>query len=383
MPSRRKITGLVEQIENGKIVYWLDFSYRDDNGKLRRKRERIGTNKKEALYALSVRTAQKTQGEWWKIRKQEQILFRDFAEEFLEKHARLKRSYRRFQGIVKTLNQYFGDCLLHNVTAESIENFRRQRLDLGKAKATTNRELACLKTMYSKALLWDKTEKNPTAKVKLLQEENERIRYLSNDEQEKLILACKKSEAPHLYPIVMTALNTGMRLGEILNLRWCDIDLRNGFIHIEKSKSGKRRDVPMNNRLIEIFKYGIKKPNTEYVFCDDFGKSFTTIRRSFKTALKRAGISNFTFHSLRHDFACHALMAGGDIYTISKILGHSSVLVTQKYAHYIPSLAKKTVELLGRFHTMNDKTNDSLMTLEPKTEVVDRLENIKNILKNR
>lgn len=371
MPSRREITGLDVRDEKGnkvgpdykgKKVYWVDYTYRAD-GRKKRKREKIGTSKKMALDVLAKRTTQIKEGKWWEIQKQKEIYFGDFAQEFLERHSRIKRSFRRDEGIVKILNKHFGDKLLHRITPLMVEDYRKIRLDEDRAKATVNREVACLKCMFNKAILWDKAKENPVAKVQLFKEDNMIVRYLTEDERGSLLKACKLSAATHLYPIVIVALNTGMRKGEILNLRWRDIDLANKFIHIETSKSGKRRDIPMNDLLTETLKYGIKSPGSEYVFCDEKGEPFTRLDRSFKTALRRAGIRNFRFHDCRHTFSSYWMMSGGDIYKLSKILGHSSVKVTERYAHLSPDYGKDTIESLGR---RMSKTNDTLMTLKPK-----------------
>jgi len=384
MPPRREIPGLDVRDEQGrkvgpdykgKKIYWIDYTYRAD-GRKKRKREKIGTSKKLALDVLAKRTTQIKEGKWWQIEKQKEIYFGDFSQEFLERHSRNKRSFRRDEGIVKILNNRFGDKLLHRITPLMVEDYRKIRLDEGRAKATVNREVACLKCMFNKATLWDKAKENPVAKVQLFKEDNMIVRYLTDDERERLLKACKISTATHLYPIVIVALNTGMRKGEILNLRWRDIDLANRFIHIETSKSGKRRDIPMNDLLTETLKYGIKKPGSEYVFCDENGEPFTRLDRSFKTALKRAGIRSFRFHDCRHTFSSYWMMSGGDIYKLSQILGHSTVKVTERYAHLSPDYGRDTIELMGRHMS---KTNDTWMTLGQKNTAETNSETIEKI----
>ena len=255
MPPRREIQGLDVRDEEGrkvgpdykgKKVYWVDYTYRAD-GRKKRKREKIGTSKKMALDVLAKRTTQAKEGKWWEIEKQKEVYFSDFAQEFLERHSRIKRSFRRDEGIVKILNKHFGDKFLHRITPVMVEDYRKIRLAENRAKATVNREIACLKCMLNKAILWGKAKENPVTKVRLFKEDNTIVRYLSGDQKQRLLNACKISDASHLYPIVILALNTGMRKGEILSLRWRDVDLVNKFIHIETSKSGKRRDIPMND----------------------------------------------------------------------------------------------------------------------------------------
>jgi integrase len=214
-------------------------------------------------------------------------------------------------------------------------------------------------------------------KVKLFQENNTIVRYLDDDERRRLLKACRLSQATHLYPIGIVALNTNMGKAEILNLRWRDIDFANGFIHIEGSKSGKRKDIPMNKLLTETLKYGIKRPNSEYVFSDEEGKPFTKLETSFRTALKRAGIKNFRFHDLRHTFASYLVMAGVNIYRVSKLLGHSSVRVTERYCHLSPEYSKAAVGVLER-----RMATDTLWTLTDSTEVAENRQS-ENILENK
>ena len=389
MPPRREIQGLDMRDEKGrkvgpdykgKKVYWVDYTYRAD-GRKKRKREKIGTSKKLALDVLAKRTTQIKEGKWWEIEKQKEIYFGDFSQEFLERHSRNKRSFKRDKGIMKILNSHFGDKFLHRITPLMVEDYKKIRLGEHRAKGTVNREVACLKCMFNKAILWGKAKENPVTKVQLFKEDNTIVRYLSEDEKQRLLNACKISDASHLYSIVILALNSGMRKGEILNLRWQDIDLVNRFIHIETSKSGKRRDIPMNVLLTETLKSSkieFDRTQDEYVFCDNSGKPFTRLDRSFKTSLRRAGIRNFRFHDCRHDFASYWMMNGGDIYTLSKILGHSTVKVTERYAHLSADYGRDTIELMGRHM---DKTNDILMTLGQKKTAQETSEESKEIEK--
>jgi len=139
----------------------------------------------------------------------------------------------------------------------------------------------------------------------------------------------------------------------------------------------------MNVLLTETFKSSkieFERTQDEYVFCDDSGKPFTRLDRSFKTALRRAGIRNFRFHDCRHTFSSYWMMSGGDIYKLSKILGHSSVKVTERYAHLSPDYGKDTIESLGR---RMSKTNDTLMTLGPKNTAEANFEELEKIKKHR
>ncbi|MFN3467616.1 MAG: site-specific integrase, partial [Candidatus Brocadiales bacterium] len=128
-----------------------------------------------------------------------------------------------------------------------------------------------------------------------------------------------------LKPIVITALNTGMRLGEILSLKWEQVDLCHGFILLDRTKSGDRREIPINTTLRTVFEAIPHGPESEYVFADRNGRHYKSVNNSFPTACKKAGIHGFRFHDLRHTFASHLAMAGTDLISIKELLGHRDI----------------------------------------------------------
>lgn len=141
---------------------------------------------------------------------------------------------------------------------------------------------------------------------------------------------------PHLRPIVETALLTGMRKEELLSLKWEQIN--HGLIHLSKTKSGNPWHLPISGRLVEIFQQlrhqnHLKSP---YVFCDGQGRRFNTVKRSFATACRKAEISDFRFHDLRHTFTSHLIMRGANLKTVQELLGHSDIKMTMRYAHLCP-----------------------------------------------
>ncbi len=187
--------------------------------------------------------------------------------------------------------------------------------------------------------------------VKQLPVSNNRARYLTVDEIPELIKSCE----PHLQPIVQLAINTGMRRGEILSLQWeQNIDLRHGYITLDKSKNGEGRTIPINDTLRGVLQSLTRRLDVPYVFFDpETGKPYKTLKRSFRTALRRAGIRNAVFHTLRHTFASHLVMSGVDITTVSKLLGHKSLQMTLRYSHLAPNHIKNAVNILDS--TINQK----------------------------
>ena len=186
----------------------------------------------------------------------------------------------------------------------------------------------------------------------MLPENNRRLRYLSKEECDRLVKAC----APHLRPVVITALNTGMRRGEILGLTWDRVDLQNSLILLDITKNGERREIPINSTLRETFKGLVRRLDNPHVFYDPAtGKRLQDVKRSFSTALRRAKILDFHFHDLRHTFASHAVMAGVDLTTLKELLGHKTLTMTLRYSHLAPGHKVAAVELLDS--ALNGKTN--------------------------
>jgi integrase len=180
-----------------------------------------------------------------------------------------------------------------------IEKYRAERLKIGVSKSTVNRELTIMKKMYNLAIDWNLANENPVAKVKLFSEKGtEKARILAHAEEAALI-----AESPdYLRPILIVAVNTGMRRGEILNLKWSQVDLGSGLIRVEQTKSGHMRFIPINDQARGALREA-QGQNTAsvYVFPNPrTGMPFTEARKSFKAACQRAGISDLRFHDLRH-----------------------------------------------------------------------------------
>jgi integrase len=177
-------------------------------------------------------------------------------------------------------------------------------------------------------------------KAKQLPENNRRLRFLSSEEALSLIDACGKNKNGepimdlHLQRIVITALNTGMRREEVLSLEWDKhIDLRHGFILLDKTKNSERRQVPISPMLRETFSGIVRRVDVPFVFHDREGKRYRDVKTAFHAALKRAKLGDFRFHDLRHTFASLLVMGGVDLATVKELLGHKDFKMTLRYAH--------------------------------------------------
>ena len=202
--------------------------------------------------------------------------------------------------------------------------------------------MTCLKTIFNKAVEWGKIHKNPAKNIKKLKERNHRLRYLTKEEIKNLYNA----SADHLRPILIVALNTGMRKSEILNLKWEDIDFHQKIIYIMNTKNNEKREIPINQVVFDSLLKVKKHPDSPYVFCNKDGKPYGDVKTAFWHARKRAGIKNFRFHDLRHTFASHLVMAGVDLNTVKELLGHKDIKMTLRYAHLSPDYKRRAVETL-------------------------------------
>jgi integrase len=193
-------------------------------------------------------------------------------------------------------------------------------------------------------------EDNILRKVSKLKEPRGRVRYFSDEERERFLLACKESHNSDLYNAVILALSTGGRKNEIWGLSWKDVDLKNGFITFEETKNDEPRSVPLQGHALELMLKRSKVPriDTDLVFPSrvDQQKHFD-FRRPFQMALKTAQIEDFRWHDLRHCAASYLVMAGVDMRTVAEILGHKTLQMTQRYTHLSPEHLKDAVSKMN------------------------------------
>ena len=232
-----------------------------------------------------------------------------------------------------------------------------------------------------------KATDNPMTKVKSFKVPDKRTRYLEKEEIGRLLSHC----CEHLKPIVIVALHTGMRKGEILGLKWHDIDIKRNIIHLYDTKNGEKRELPMNEIVQKTIIGVLKNPESQYVFCNKDNKPYANVRKSFFTACVGAGIikfskqgkktiilepkgARFRFHDLRHTFASQLVMSGVDLNTVRELLGHKSIEMTLRYSHLSSDHRKRAVDILGKrmnaFWTLEDKNKKS-----EKLYISDILEN--------
>jgi integrase len=268
---------------------------------------------------------------------------------FLENHAKPNKAYESWQHDASKagyLNGLFGDKKLVDFTPLDIQGMRRILSENGLCSRTADRYHALVKSIFNKMIIWQKYEGfNPANGVRLKREHNAHIRFLSSEE---IQLLESRLRSTNLYPYFIGALHTGMRRGELCSVKWEHITFAMGDLFIPKSKSGKSRHIPISDTLHSLLKelYGDGKNDQEFVF--------GTVNRShlshrFKAICQELGIKDFRFHDLRHTFASQLVMAGVSIFKVSKWLGHSTVMTTEKYyAHLSPDSKREEINYLNR-----------------------------------
>jgi len=346
--------------KDNKETWYIDY-YADG----KRVREAVGS-KTAAKGALATRQADILRGEY-RFKKEKKIRFEDFAKNYLEYAKVNKRSWLRDESSLKNLIPFFKDMVLSKINPQHIEDYKRMRLDVETMRkrktkpATINRELSCLKHMFTIAARFEKFEgKNPVKETKLFQERQYIMKILNEEESKKLI----NTSSGFLQTLIIVALNTGMRKGELLNLRWTDIDFNEDYIYIKQTKSNVPRKVPMNS-MVKNALAGMKK-KSDFIFAGKKPKMhITDVYVWFKDACREAGINDLRFHDLRHTAATFMVMRGIDLVTVKEILGHSDIKMTMRYAHPTPENKRRAVAVLGSIFESRIDTN---RTLEQKED---------------
>ena len=236
---------------------------------------------------------------------------------------------RKLKNIYPALISTYKEKLIQ----EPSERTKRKR-----TPATVNRYLALLSHVCTLAIKeWQWMAVNPVVQISKPREAQGRTRFLSDGERERLLVTCRSSKSTHLFTIVTLALSTGMRRGEMLGLRWEDIDIQNRRITLVRTKNGERRGVPLVGKTYELIKdlyLKLEPENKDLLFpSPNNPKNFTCIRTAWHTAIKRAKIQNFRFHDLRHSTASYLAMNGASLLEIADILGHKTLQMVKRYSH--------------------------------------------------
>lgn len=246
---------------------------------------------------------------------------------------------RSYTFAVRNMIRLLGDVDIEEISVRNIEAFKAQRLQEVCARSV-NMDFRSLKAIFTRVVNMEELKINPFAKCKQLHVPEKKPTYLSN---ENISLILQSIDDQYFRTIILFAYLTGCRLEEILHVEWTDIDLINGVLSIRNKKdftvkSKKERNIPLHSLLIDELRVFTRRSET-LLFTDMNGKKFRSqfISKKFKKIIRKLKIDDDVhFHSLRHTYATHLIQAGVNIYDVSKFLGHSSVVVTEVYAHANP-----------------------------------------------
>lgn len=264
------------------------------------------------------------------------------------------RDLKTVKGELTWWKEQLGPYLLADVSpqliAECRERLAKEPIKVtepkgGKAKpkapkhrsaATIIRYLASLSVCFTfgmQELAW--IEDNPVLKVRKPTLDNERVRFLSKDESKSLLAACKRCGYKPLYDIVVIALATGARQGEIMNLTWRDIDLNQRVMRLEETKNHERRAVPLSSHAMTVIQElkKLRRIDTILLFPRADGQKPFEIKKYWKKAVEDAQLDDFRFHDLRHTAASNLAMSGATLLEIADILGHKQLKMVKRYAH--------------------------------------------------
>jgi len=312
--------------------FWFSISYQGN-----RIQESFKTDNRklaEKLYAKVLTDI--VEGRYFETTKAKTIKFQEMTDKYLKEHA-----HSRDTLTVKTLMMFFSGYMIAQITTKAIAEYRNMRLKSVKP-ATVYQELALLRRMFNVAIKeWEWCKDNPVSRLSFsVGNRNARERWLSMEE-EKLLLE-KATNPDWLRSLLTVALHTGMRRGEILDLRWQNVDLLKRLIRVVKSKNGEKRSIPMSNTLFNLF----KGMNVRDISGRVFPISKSSLRHAFDKVVEKVNLEDFRFHDLRHSFATRLVQNGVDLYKVKELLGHKTVTMTMRYAHHYPESLRSSVEVL-------------------------------------
>jgi len=348
MPKRKDQDGLYKR---GDSPFWW-ASYTDASGaRTRRSTETADRKEAEALLAKWKLAAH--QEKHWDAPPRH--TFDELMLAYLADTQEHKRSAERDRYSAKRLYPVFTGRTLDSLTPADIRQYIRQRKSEDIQPATINKELRLLSSALNHAAReWGWVVSNPVS-GRTLPEPEGRVRWLHTSEAQALIEAAAADPitAAYLPDFIRLALHTGMRRGELLSLEWARVDFSANLIHLAgiNTKSGKRRSIPLNAtaRAALINRAGFRAthcPNAPWVFCNAGGQRIASIKRSFNTACRRAGLVDFHIHDLRHTCAAWLISAGVALAEVRDLLGHASITMTERYAHLAPENVRAAVAVL-------------------------------------
>ena len=330
-------------------VWWMRFKVQ---GRLERRSTRT-TNRKLAQRVFDRVKGELAEGLWFQKLPGEDRTFSELMAKYMLEHSarnKAPKTHKRDKSLRDHLVGFFGDLTLVEITPSLISEYKTKRREEGAAAKTINNELILMGHAFNLAIKeWEWVKENPVKKVSKEKVNNLIERWLTFEEENKLLSVSPK----WLWEIIKFAINTGLRESEILSLQWPRVDLSRKTITILEEQKNRGRDtLPLSEGALEVLRQRIqvRRGETEYVF---HTRNATVIDsrnllRAFDTARKKAGIEKLRFHDLRHTFATRLVQAGVDLYTVQKLGRWKTISMIMRYAHHCPESLRSGVKVLDR-----------------------------------
>lgn len=336
-------------------IWWMSFCLNN-----RQYQRSTGTeDKRLAENILAKVKTQIVEGKWFEIDEAKRHAFDDMMKRYLNQYSKINKSkstYSKDKGMLeKHLKPHFTGMSLQEISSTEIINYKNSRLEKGAAQSSVRNELGILRNAFNIALRefgW-KIE-NPFDRLQLKLKPGARNRWLTYEEEQRLLSKAEGKLYGNLKDIVILNLHTGLSQEEILKLQWTQIDFKRATLTTKRKKTERRdlpiRTIPINKTALEVLRqrYKVRALGSFFVFFNTAGQQIdaSKLKRAFKDTVKEAEIIDFTFHDLRHTFATRLVQKGVDLYKVSKLLGHKDIATTQRYAHHYPESLRDGVNIL-------------------------------------
>jgi integrase len=363
--------GIFKYIGKKGAVYGID--YYDADGK--RVKRVTGSLLGDAQEKLADMRKMKRRGTYRTFAQARKKTFEDLLEAYIKKIQDQKFYQNSMRYFIPVLKEKFGDQLLSEIGYKELEDFRDERKNVPtqyggpRSKRTLNIEMTVLRKMFKKAFQWSWIEQNPFDRGDDLffKKTGKRERALTPIEARQLIDASSEK----LKPIILVALFTGLRKNDVFNLKWENIDFDKACIILTEEKTEKTRIIHMNKDLVTLFQSLPVKG--EYIFPGRKGKPLTNVDRSFAKAIKESGLDpgqgsqKIVFHTLRHSCISQLIERGADSMMVKNYVNHSSIQMTERYAHLSEEYQRNTAKLLDGLYDVQGFTGKKMGRNEEET----------------
>lgn len=316
--------------------------------------------RKEAESWLKMVEAQKTLG--LLVSKENRLLYNDLVREWFQTEIQNRLSSATQSTYKTSCRKFFlpnlADKYIQDITPQHCDIVYRQILNANLSPKTVNRSIILFKQIFNYSVKRDYLIKNPARNLQPLKVPPPKDVFMSNGEVNLLL---NKSKNEWFYSAIVIALNTGMRLGEIAGLHWDMVDFDRKMISVSRNqtkeglneftKTNIKKDIPMTNSLYAFLLNHRKtsKLLSKYVVIDINGNHISPdhfTSHIFKPFLKSTKLDKYRFHDLRHTFASHYMMNGGNLFDLQKFLGHTDIKMTQRYAHLCPDYLHDKIQII-------------------------------------